>query len=230
MSARRENMIFGQFLPNKLVDKGVIQAFSSVDRCHFLPTHLQKIAYCDTPLLLETIGQSRYTLPTIALMRLLQAADIGRHSRVLLIGDPTGYTTTVLGYLVQQITSLEQNPLFFQELSRLLERRSLHNVTLYNGAYHKGVSAQAPFDCIIAEGILDQDLSLLLKQLKPEGRYLGFERLSSSMPDPRIKLQTARAFELMKIEKSITKKVLFEASAPVLGTEIMAIKPQEFTL
>ncbi len=227
MSLRRDNMVFGQFLPNKLTNEGIVQAFRSTPYEKFLPQSLGKIAYCDAPLKLENQTGDRYVLPPLTLMRLFQAAKINRHERVLLVGDPTGYVAILLSYIAQQVTSLEPNPLWFSHLSKAVSNRSPHNVTLFKGPYSEGVKTQAPFDCIIVVGDLSGQIDQLLRQLKPRGRLLGFEAL---LRGAQKGIYFSKAFSLQKKERSRTKKYLFEAAAPCFLHSEIAKNQKDFYL
>ena len=205
-------MINGQFLPNKLTNESVIKAFRSVDREVLLPSVLQGTAYCDDVIKLSYGHYIRYELSSMGFMRLLQSADIQSHERVLIMGDPTGYATFLVSYLAQQVTTLEQNPIWYTQMSEKVYKISPHNVTLFNGPYHIGVPSQGPFDCILVCGCTNIDLSKVMTQLKPKGRLLAFEPVI-----PNDYFQLSRLYRVNKIERTRTKSFLCEVIAPNIG-------------
>ncbi len=225
VSIARENMINGQFLPNKLTNEAVIKAFRSVDREVLLPSVLHGTAYSDEMLKLTYGHYIRYELSSMGFMRLLQAANIDNHERVLIMGDPTGYATFLVSYLAQQVTTLEQNPIWYTQMSEKVYKISPHNVTLFNGPYHIGVPSQAPFDCILVCGCTNIDLSKVMTQLKPRGRLFAFEPVI-----PNDYYQTSRLYRVNKIERTRTKTFLLEALAPNIGLFSGPDETESFTL
>lgn len=212
MITAKHNMIFGQFLPNQLTCENVKNAFLAVDRERLLPDYLKNISYSDCLIKLEHDSYIRYELSALGMMYLLQYAKIKHHERILIMGDPTGYLTLLTSYIAQQVTTLEQNPLWYTKMSEKVYELSLHNVTLFNGPYNVGVPSQAPFDCILIAGCIDSDLSKVSSQLKPRGRMLGFEPITKSHYH-----QLSRLFLLEKIERTRTKTCLHELVAPNVG-------------
>lgn len=205
-------MILGQFLPNKLTNPAVINAFRSVDRENLLPVSQVHLAYSDDMPKLSHSGNIRFELPSMGFMHLLQAANIQPHERILIMGDPTGYITFLVSYLAQQVITLEQNPIWYVKMADNVYDASPHNVTLFNGPYHIGVPSQAPFDCILVTGCTNIDLTKVMSQLKPKGRLFAFEPVI-----PRDYKQLSRLYKVIKIERSRTKTPMLETMAPNIG-------------
>ena len=98
-------MVESQLRTNKVTDPGVLAAFLEVPREDFVPESLKGVAYVDDDL---PLGQGRFLIEPMVLARLIQAAEIKPESRVLVVGDPTGYAAAIAARLSRSVTMLER--------------------------------------------------------------------------------------------------------------------------
>lgn len=217
------NMVFGQLLPNKLVDPRLLHALTEVWREGFVPESTQPLSYCDQSIGLD---QGRKSLSSLALMRLLQKAFVTKTDRILDVASGTGYGAVILSYLGKSVVCVEENDTLYKALLANLDQADVRSVKAVKGALPKGAQKQGPYDLIIIEGAVQDMPFSLLDQLAPGGRLLAYEPLFS---DDVREMSRAVCYQCSGSgsKKSYTKTYLFEACAPRLGGFNV---PQKFRL
>jgi len=215
-----ENMLFRQFLPNKLTDERLLHAFEEVWREKFIPAPSNALSYCDQNVVLPVKG--REALSSLSLMRLLQAAKLSKKHRVLNIASGTGFGAVVLSYLAKSVVCLEENDSLYGILLDNIQQFSSAYIKPVKGPLVEGVPPQAPYDLILIEGAVSDVPFSILEQLEEGGRLLIYEPLFESCDH-----QLSRAVCYERHGKTYTKTYLFEAVAPRLE---MFSKQNEFQL
>ena len=204
-----ENMLFKQFLPNKLTNKRLLHAFEEVWRENFIPAPSNPLSYCDQNLPLPVKG--REALSPLSLMRLLQAARVTKEHCVLNVASGTGFGAVILSYLAKSVVCLEENEELYSIGLENSKQFLSPNLTVVKGRLVEGVSSHAPYDRIFVEGAVADMSFSLLEQLKGGGQLFAYEPLFE-MPNR----QLSRAVCYERHGKAYTKKSLFEAIAPRL--------------
>ncbi len=92
MNDQRENMLFSQLITRGVSDD-VVQIFSSVDREDFVPIQFKRSAYPDIEL---SVQNNRVMLRCFVMARIIENLLNRPRESILLIGDSTGYTATLL--------------------------------------------------------------------------------------------------------------------------------------
>jgi protein-L-isoaspartate(D-aspartate) O-methyltransferase len=202
------NMIFGQFLPNKLTDPNVLHAFEMVWREDFIPESVRALSYCDQPV---AVTADRQMLSSLSLMRLVHAAQISKKELVLHVGAGAGYGSIVMAYLAKRVVALEEDPVLFASLTKLPEGYDVPNMSPVLGKLEEGAPSQGPFDVIIIEGAIEALPEVLLGQVKDGGRLLSYRPLPSGKGE-----DLATAFRVRHIGGHYSDTPLFEAVAPSL--------------
>ncbi len=202
------NMLFGQFLPNKLTDLRALHAFKEVWREEFIQEPVKALSYSDQAI---PLTKTRSALSALSFMRLLQAAKISKKEHVLHIAAGTGYGSVVLSYLAKNVVALEEDKDLTKQMLQNIEASSARNIETDEGKLSEGASKKGPYDVIFVEGAAENIPFVLLDQLKNGGRLLVFEPLMKA-PNGHL----SRACHYQKIEKTYTKTYLFEAGAPLL--------------
>ena len=203
-----QNMIFGQFLPNKLTGARLLHAFEEVWREGFVPEASKPLSYSDQFL---TLSPARALMSPLSFMRLLKAAEVTSTDHILHVGAGTGYGSVILSYLSQKVIVLEEEGAFYAQLAQNVENSSAKNIELVQGQLADGCSPKGPYDLIFVEGVAEEIPNSLLEQLKNNGRLLVFEPLAGLQCG-----KMARACQFQKIKNTYTKTYLFEAVAPLL--------------
>lgn len=204
-----ENMLFRQFLPNKLTDGRLLHAFEEVWREKFIPNPSTPLSYCDQNLSLPVAD--REALSSLSLMRLFQAAKVMKRHRVLTLAGGTGFGAVLLSYLAKSVVCLEEEASLYESICRNVRQLSSANIKVVKGLFVKGVSRQGPYDLIFIEGAVQEVPFSVLEQLAQGGKLFTYEPL---FQEARRQLSEAVCYE--RFGKAYTKTSLFEAVAPRL--------------
>jgi protein-L-isoaspartate(D-aspartate) O-methyltransferase len=92
-AARRRNMVEGQLRTNKVIDERLIDAMGQVPRETFVPARLAGIAYVDEDI---ALGGGKYLMEPMVFARLVQGLALVPGDKALIVGDFSGYASTVL--------------------------------------------------------------------------------------------------------------------------------------
>ena len=206
-------MVDGQIRTFDVTERWVVDAFLDVPREDFLPDDLRGLAYSDAALWLPagdggSAASRRCLLRPMHLARMLQGADVAASHRVLVVAGETGYAAALLNSLVASVVTLECHPGLAAEARRRAEA-SGGRVEAAVGALADGYPASAPYDIILVQGAVETGLESLLAQLVHGGRLISIEPSSSGT-------NAGRAVRLDRFSDDVSRRVLFDATAPVL--------------
>ena len=202
---RREAMINGQILPNKVTSEAVTEALMGIPREQFLPKALRGVAYLDADI---ALGEGRYLMEPVTFARLLQAAEIETSEIVLDVGCASGYSSAVLSRLAGCVVALESDEAFVARANQNLAALEIDNVAVVSGELTAGYPAQAPYDVIFLNGSAETVPAALLEQLAEGGRMLLV----------RAGRRVGNAARTDKIGGLISDRELFDANiAPLPG-------------
>lgn len=159
--AMRRAMVESQLRTTGVNDPRVVAAMALVPRERFVPAQWRSLAYMDRPV---PVGGGRELNMPEATGRLLTAAAVTRHDRVLLVGAATGYTAALLAELAGSVVALEEDAELAQQVSQV------PNVDYVQGSLDQGWAAGAPYDLIFIDGAVEHVPEALTAQLKDGGR------------------------------------------------------------
>jgi protein-L-isoaspartate(D-aspartate) O-methyltransferase len=169
--AVRRHMVAAQLAKRRIRDRRVLAAMARVPREWFLPPHLHREAYRDTPLPIGN-GQTISQPYIVALMTASLA--LRRRDRVLEIGTGSGYQTAIIAHLAAsgRVYTIERLPDLLVEAEERFRRLGLTNIEtcLSDGAV--GWHDEAPFDAILVTAAAPVVPAPLLEQLAPGGRMI----------------------------------------------------------
>jgi protein-L-isoaspartate(D-aspartate) O-methyltransferase len=200
---RREAMLQGQILPNRVTDERVAAAILAVPREPFLPRELRGVAYIDEDI---PIGGGRYLMEPVVFARLLQAARLGRDDVVLDVGCGTGYSSAVLSHLASVVVGLECDAELIRRANANLAGLGIDNVAIVTGPLAEGCPRQAPFNVIMLNGAVEVLPEALTRQLAAGGRLLAVERRRG----------VGKAMRHVNLGGIIGATELFDAQVPAL--------------
>lgn len=166
----RELMVKNQIERRGIRNERILQAFRTVPRHEFVPPDYQKLAYDDRPLPIGD-GQTISQPYIVALMTELldpQSSDI-----VLEIGTGSGYQAAILSHLVKEVFSIERHPKLMQQAAKQFKTLGYSNIHLLQGDGSQGLADEAPFDGILVTAAAPQVPTILLNQLKPQGKIIA---------------------------------------------------------
>lgn len=204
-------MVDGQIRTFDVTERRVVQAFLDVPREDFLPDDLRGLAYSDAALWLPTGGSAgarRGLLRPMHLARMLQGADVLASHRVMVVAGETGYAATLLGHLAAAVVTLECDPGLADQAKRRCAATG-GRIEAVAGPLPDGHAALAPYDVILVQGAVETGLDSLLGQLARGGRLISIEPSSGGS-------NSGRAVRLDRFSDDVSRRVLFDATAPVL--------------
>jgi protein-L-isoaspartate(D-aspartate) O-methyltransferase len=206
-STARQYMVDGQVRPSDVTDDRILEAMLTVPREAFVPADKQALAYLDLDLDVAEGGSTkRYLITPALLARMLQAADIKKTDRVLVVGCATGYAAAIVARFTGEVRATESDPALAAKAGLALAQLGIQNVTVTAAAAADGDAAGAPYDVIVLNGATEIIPTALQGQLKEGGRLVGVFALT---PPPRAGLVTHSRDDYGHRE-------LFDATAPVL--------------
>jgi protein-L-isoaspartate(D-aspartate) O-methyltransferase len=164
-------MVATQLASRGIRNRRVLATMARVPREWFLPPHLRREAYDDTPLPIGS-GQTISQPYIVALMTVWLAPR--RRDRVLEIGTGSGYQTAILAHVTAggRLYTIERLPDLLVEAEERFRRLGLTNIEtrLSDGA--GGWPEAAPFDGIVVTAAAPAPPAPLLEQLALGGRMI----------------------------------------------------------
>lgn len=163
----RFNMIEQQIRPWDVLDPTVLQCLRDVPRENFVAESQKRLAFVDVEL---PIGYGQTMLSPKLEARLLQALEIKKTDRVLLVGTGSGYLAALLATLAAHVTAVEIQPELSESAGLRLQQQKISNVTLQVGDALHGFSATTSYDVIVFAGSVRQRPIAMEKMLNQGGR------------------------------------------------------------
>src|SRR4051794_35721149 len=166
----RRMMVDSQIRPNRVTDPRILAAMRRLPRERFLPPAAVPLAYTDEDI---PLGNGRYLMEPMVFARLLQAAMLQEHERVLVVAAGTGYGAAVLAACGCRVVALEEDSALLAIAGAVLPEQA-PGVTLVAGPLAAGWPSHAPYDLILIEGAVQDIPPALAAQLHQEtGRLLA---------------------------------------------------------
>jgi protein-L-isoaspartate(D-aspartate) O-methyltransferase len=210
----RATMVESQLRPDKVTDRRLLAAFSTLPRERFLPPAKRQLAYSDAALEVWPSfdgGPARFLLPPVVLARLIQLASVEPGDAVLDIGCATGYSTALLAGLGRSVTAVEAEPELAAAARETLHELGIGNATVLEGDLSRGAPEAGPFDVILLNGSVTEVPDTLLAQLKEGGR-LSAVVAAGREGRPR----QGQAFLFVKVDGEASGVPHFDANAKPL--------------
>jgi protein-L-isoaspartate(D-aspartate) O-methyltransferase len=96
----------------------------------------------------------------------------GKPHNILEIGTGSGYQTSILAQLIDNVFSVERIKSLQWQATRCLRAMDLHNVSMKHGDGWQGWHSKAPFEAIIVTAAPNVVPPVLLSQLSDGGRLI----------------------------------------------------------
>ena len=164
---QRQIMVDSQIRVNDVTSPAIVAAFLDVPRESFLPKSLQSSAYAEFELPVRE-GRSMWIPRDLA--KLLKAMEPAAGNVALVVGAANGYSSAVLGKIVDTVIALEDNADVIEEMSERFADIGLDNVIAVEGNLANGLADQGPFDLIMVGGMVETIAPAWLDQLSEGGR------------------------------------------------------------
>ena len=169
----REMMVNCQIRPNKVTDKRVLDAFSTIPREAFVAKHQRSIAYIDEDLMLTN---GRCLMEPMVFSRLLQALEVRSDDNVLVVGAGSGYGTAIMAQIAGSVIAIETRTQLVDKAQETLANIGIDNAAFIKSRLADGYAEEGPYDRIIIEGAVETVPDSLLNQLTPKGRLVAVKR------------------------------------------------------
>ncbi|GAB3278766.1 protein-L-isoaspartate(D-aspartate) O-methyltransferase [Microbacterium lacusdiani] len=166
---RRREMIEWHLEARGIRDRRVLDAMDRVPRERFVPEHLARDAYSDSPLPIEH-GQTISQPYIVALTA--EAGRISPGDRVLDVGTGSGYAAAVYAAMGAEVWSIEYVAELAATGRRALDAAGFERVRVASGDGTLGLADAAPFDAILAAAAGPEIPAPWLDQLADGGRIV----------------------------------------------------------
>jgi protein-L-isoaspartate(D-aspartate) O-methyltransferase len=208
----RFNMIEQQIRTWEVLDPVVLDLLGEVHREDFIDESQLGLAFADVEL---PIGHGQTMLSPKIEGRILQALNIKRTDKVLLVGTGSGYLTALIAKLAKHVDALEIIPELSKQAEVRLQKQNIHNVTLYVLDAFSGYTTDKTYDVIVFTGSLQLHPSAAEQMLNIGGRMFA---VVGEIPVMQATL-TQRVSE-----GSSRKETLFETCLPPLVNAPQSVK------
>lgn len=208
----RFNMIEQQIRTWEVLDPVVLAVLDAVPRENFVAESQAGLAFADVEL---PIGEGQTMLSPKLEGRILQALNIKKTDKVLLVGTGSGYLAALLATLAHHVYAVEIYPELSNTAQYRLQAQGIHNVTLYAGDAVNGFDVAAPYDVIVFAGSLPLRPVAAEKMLNVGGRLFAVVGDSPMME--------ATVTERVS-DGSYRHETIFETCLPVLENAPQATK------
>ena len=205
MDAHLENtaMVLGQIKPLSNISPNILEALYEIDRKDYTPVELRDFSYIEKNI---HIGKNRYLLKPAITAKLLSALELENTETILIIGSTTGYSAALSSKIAETVICIEQDHDLIDFSEKIAIENSMNNIVFIKNELNKGYSEQGPYTCILIEGAIEEEPSLILEQLAEGGRLVTI--LNDN--------ENGSAIKYSKINGQITNQFLFSMDAPVL--------------
>ncbi len=162
-------MVEEQIERRGVTDARVLTAMRMVPRHEFVPDDVAELAYEDRPL---PIGRGQTISQPYVVAAMTELAQVDDTSRVLEIGTGSGYQAAVLAEIVDELYSIEIDPVLAARAADTLDRLGYDRIHLRTGDGYKGWPDAAPFDAIVVTAAPPRVPGPLRAQLAIGGRMV----------------------------------------------------------
>lgn len=169
LEERRKVMLEWHLQARGIEDPRVLEAMGSVPRERFLPPHLVRDAYADSPL---SIGHGQTISQPYIVALTAEAGRIRPGDRVLDVGTGSGYAAAVYAAMGAEVWSIEYVPELADQARRALDDAGFSRVHVAVGDGTLGMPDRAPFDAILAAAAGHEVPEPWLDQLADGGRIV----------------------------------------------------------
>ncbi|MBK7863985.1 MAG: protein-L-isoaspartate(D-aspartate) O-methyltransferase [Archangiaceae bacterium] len=162
-------MVHQQLEMRGLREARVLTAMRVVPRHLFVEPAQQGLAYADEPL---PIGEDQTISQPYMVARMLEAAAVGPHDRVLEVGTGSGYSAAVTSLLCQHVYSVERHESLARQATERLARLGYSNVSVQHADGTLGWVENALYDVVLVPAAPPTIPLALLDQLVIGGRLV----------------------------------------------------------
>lgn len=167
--ALSSKMVEEQLKARGIKSDAVLEAMRNVPRHLFVPDHLQRYAYDDSPL---PIGSGQTISQPYIVAFMTEQLEPAPGIKILEIGTGSGYQTAILAYLGCEVYTIELVESLAAEAKKTFAALNCDNIRTRHGSGYAGWPEEAPFDAIIVTAAPDRIPDRLVEQLIDGGRLI----------------------------------------------------------
>ena len=165
----RRSMVEDQIESRGVKGKALLTALKKIPRHLFVPADFREYAYSDQALP-SYCGQTISQPYIVGIMT--EILSLEKSNKVLEIGTGTGYQTTILAELANEVYTMEIIPELHEIAKNNPVVQNYKNIKFILGDGYKGYEAAAPYDAIIVTAAPPYVPEALTNQLAPGGRMV----------------------------------------------------------
>ncbi len=165
----RCQMVEKQLRSRGIRDERLLAAMEKIPRHLFIDSELASSAYNDCAL---PIGEGQTISQPYMVALMTELLELRGDEKVLEIGTGSGYQTALLSMLSLEVFSIEKIDVLSDRARLLLGRLGYSNVEVTVGDGTKGLSSEAPFDCIMVTAGAPDVPDVYMEQLAMGGRLV----------------------------------------------------------
>ena len=195
----RKNMVINQLRPNKINEENILNIFQNTPKENYLDVSLGKNCYLDKDL---NITDKRGYLKNLHLAQIIKYSEILPNDKVLHIGGLTGYFSTLISSLCEELHVVEENKELFKSLEQNIKNIDNTNIQLFNHKLLNGLDDKAPFNLIIIDGPIFKISDNLKQQLVTNGGRLVYIK--------KIYDNLGKAYKIVRNEDLYSSEYLFD--------------------
>ena len=162
-------MVEEQLITRGIKSETVLNAMRNVPRHLFVPEHLRRNAYDDSPL---PIGSRQTISQPYIVAYMTEQLELIPEMKVLEIGTGSGYQTAILAYIGCYVYSVELVKELADTAIETFASLNIHNVKIKHGNGYHGWPEEAPYDAVIVTAAPEKIPIELIEQLKDGGRMI----------------------------------------------------------
>jgi protein-L-isoaspartate(D-aspartate) O-methyltransferase len=164
------NMIEQQIRTWDVLDPVVLDLFNAIPRERFVTEAQQGLAFADVEL---PIGNGQTMLSPKVEGRILQAVQIKKTDKVLVVGTGSGYLTAMAATLADHVHAVEMHAELSATAEQRIKAQGINNVVFDVADGVEGFAAHAPYDVIIYTGSLEMRSKAAEAMLNVGGRLFA---------------------------------------------------------
>ena len=195
----RKNMVINQLRPSKIKEENILRTFENTPKENYLDASLIKNCYLDKNL---DIIDNRGYLKNLHLAQIIKYSEIVPNDKVLHIGGLTGYFSTLISSLCEELHVLEENQEIFKLLEQNIKNVNTANISLFNSNLLDGLNDKSPFSLIIIDGPIFKISDNLKQQLVTNGgRLIYIKKIYDNL---------GKAYKIVRNEDLYSSEYLFD--------------------
>jgi protein-L-isoaspartate(D-aspartate) O-methyltransferase len=165
----RENMVKEQIIRRGIREPRLLDAMRKIPRHLFIGEHGQPWAYSDGA---QRIGMGQTISQPYIVALMTDSLKLKGDEKILEVGTGSGYQAAILGYLANEVYTIERYPELAETADKILQSIGANNIYVHVGDGSLGLPEFAPYQGIMVTAAAPDVPKPLLQQLDDGGRLV----------------------------------------------------------